>query len=155
MTRPFLLPGRRRPGEERTLLLELTTRLLLPTILVFSVYLLLAGHYGPGGGFSGGLVAGLGFVLRHVAGGRADDALPVRPSLVAGAGLAIVLGTAAVSLLAGQPVLSSAKLAVPGVEFSSSVFLDLGVYVLIVGVVLELVRSLGGGIERDLREDGT
>ena len=29
------------------------------------------------------------------------------------------------------------------------------VVMLIVGVVLELVRSLGGGIERDLREDGT
>jgi hypothetical protein len=53
-------------------MLEATSRALFPTILVFSIYLLLVGHYGPGGGFSAGLVAGLAFVLRYLAGGSTD-----------------------------------------------------------------------------------
>ena len=53
----------------------------------------------------------------------------------------------------------SAKFAVPlpllgRVEMSTSLFLDVGVYLLIVGVVLDLLRSLGTGIERDMREAG-
>ncbi|OLT14041.1 hypothetical protein BJF78_20285 [Pseudonocardia sp. CNS-139] len=67
----------------RTLLLETTTRVLFPTVLVFSLYLLFVGHYGPGGGFSAGLVAGLAFVLRYVAGGSGVLARPcgsARPS---------------------------------------------------------------------------
>jgi multicomponent Na+:H+ antiporter subunit B len=34
------------------------------------------------------------------------------------------------------------------------VFLDVGVYLLIIGVVLDLLRSLGGGIERDMHDAG-
>ena len=69
---PWLLPGRCRIPRRRTLLLEVATRGLFPTILVFSIYLLCVGHYGPGGGFSAGLVAGLAFVLRYLAGGSTD-----------------------------------------------------------------------------------
>ncbi len=54
-------------------------------------------------------------------------------------------------------VLESAKLGATlpvlgEVEVQSSLLLEVGVYVLIVGVALELLRSLGTGIERDLDE---
>jgi hypothetical protein len=39
-------------------------------------------------------------------------------------------------------------------EVVTSVFLDVGVYLLIVGVVLDLLRALGSGIERDMRAAG-
>ena len=56
-------------------------------------------------------------------------------------------------------VLASAKLVVPvpllgDVELVTSLFLDVGVYLLIVGVVLDLLRALGSGIERDMRAAG-
>jgi multicomponent Na+:H+ antiporter subunit B len=56
-------------------------------------------------------------------------------------------------------VLSSAKLTVPvpplgELSVVTSLFLDVGVYLLIVGVVLDLLRSLGSAIERDLRAAG-
>jgi hypothetical protein len=38
------------------------------------------------------------------------------------------------------------------VDLVSSLVLDVGVYLLIIGVVLDLLRSLGSGIERDARE---
>ena len=56
------------------MVLEVVTRLLFHTILVFSIYLLFSGHNEPGGGFAGGLVAGLALVA----------ALPRRRPLRAG-----------------------------------------------------------------------
>ena len=157
----WLLTGDCPDRRERSLLLELTTRLLFPTMLTFSLYLLLAGHYGPGGGFSGGLVAGLAFVLRYIAGGRQDvgASVPIRPPVLVGLGLTIAVLSGLAPALAGQPVLDAVvrpfDLPVLGhLEPATSLFLDVGVYLLIVGVVLDLLRSLGVGIERDARSAG-
>jgi len=154
----WMLSGDCRGIRQRTLLLEMTTRALFPTVLVFSVYLLLVGHYGPGGGFAAGLVAGLAFVLRYIAGGS-DAAVRVRPPVLIGLGLTVALLTALAPTLVGAPVLATTKLAldvplIGHVETQTSVFLDVGVYLLIVGVVLDLLRSLGAGIERDMRDAG-
>ena len=154
----WMLSGDCRGHRQRTLLLEMTTRALFPTVLVFSVYLLLVGHYGPGGGFAAGLVAGLAFVLRYIAGGS-DAAVRVRPPVLIGLGLTVALLAALAPTVVGAPVLTTTKLAldVPllgHVETQTSVFLDVGVYLLIVGVVLDLLRSLGAGIERDMRDAG-
>jgi multicomponent Na+:H+ antiporter subunit B len=158
---PWLLPGDCRRPQRRTLLLEMTTRALFPTVLVFSVYLLLVGHYGPGGGFSAGLVAGLAFVLRHSAGGGSDvgSVLALRPPVLIGVGMVVAVLAALVPLAFGGEVLATVKLAISlpvlgALETQSSLFLDIGVYLLIVGVVLDLLRSLGSGIERDLDEAG-
>ena len=158
---PWMLPGRCRYPQRRTLMLETTTRALFPTILVFSVYLLCVGHYGPGGGFSAGLVAGLAFVLRYTAGGSVDPGglLTVRPAALMGVGLTVAVLTALAPALGGAPVLASAKLTVPvpllgELDIVTSLFLDGRVYLLIVGVVLELLRALGSGIERDMRSTG-
>lgn len=146
---------------ERSLLLEVSTRMLFPTMLVFSLYLLLAGHYGPGGGFAGGLVAGLAFVLRYIAGERRDvgASVPIRPPLLVGLGLTIAVLSGLAPVLAGRPVLDSVILQtdVPllgYLELVTSLFLDVGVYLLVLGVVLDLLRSLGAGIERDARSAG-
>jgi multicomponent Na+:H+ antiporter subunit B len=157
----WLLSGDCRVDRQRTLLLEMTTRVLFPTVLVFSLYLLLVGHYGPGGGFSAGLVAGLAFVLRYIAGGSADlgAVVRIRPPVMIGTGLAVALVTALVPLVFGAPVLATTKLAadlplVGHIEVQTSLFLEVGVYLLIAGVVVDLLRSLGRGIERDLRDPG-
>ena len=55
----------------RSIVFEVVTRLLFPVMIVVSVYLLFAGHNAPGGGFAGGLVAGLALVIRYLAGGSA------------------------------------------------------------------------------------
>lgn len=157
----WMLPGGCPDTRERTLVLEAAARLLFPTVLVFSVYLLFAGHYGPGGGFSGGLVAGLAFVLRHIAGGDDDpgSTFRIRPPVVVGTGLIVAVLTGLAPVLWGEPVLSSATWRLEFgdagyVEVVSSLFLDVGVYLLIIGVVLDLLRSLGSGIARDAREAG-
>ncbi len=44
-------------------ILQMAARILVPVILLFGIYVVLAGHLGPGGGFSGGAVMGAGLIL--------------------------------------------------------------------------------------------
>ncbi|MDA3625785.1 MnhB domain-containing protein [Saccharopolyspora oryzae] len=156
-TERWLLSGFCRDGKQRTMLLELVARIAFPTVLVLSIYLLFAGHDRAGGGFSGGLVAGQAFVLRYLAGGRMDDSaiVSMRPPVLIGLGLTIATASAFLPLLFGGELLETAiyKFAVPPlgeIKFVTSVLLDSGVFLLIVGVVLDLLRTLGSGIEADV-----
>ncbi|SFS41161.1 MnhB domain-containing protein [Saccharopolyspora flava] len=155
-TERWLLSGFRREGQARSVLLELAARIVFPTVLVLSIYLLFAGHDRAGGGFTGGLVAGQAFLLRYLAGGRMDDSAVVsmRPPVLIGLGLTLACAAAFLPLLFGGQLLETAiyKFTVPllgEIKFVSSVILDTGVFLLIVGVVLDLLRTLGSGIETD------
>ncbi|CAM2828441.1 Na+/H+ antiporter subunit A [Skermania piniformis] len=151
---PWLRAGALLDPRYRSLVVEVTTRLLFPTIMVLSAYFFFAGHNAPGGGFAGGLTAGLALVLRYLAGGRYElgEALPVDAGQILGAGLICAAGTAAVSLLLGAPVLSSSTLEfelplIGSVKLVTALFFDLGVYLIVVGLVLDVLRSLGARLE--------
>ena len=146
--------------ERRSVVLEVVTRILFHTIVVFSVYLLFSGHNEPGGGFAGGLVAGLALVLRYLAGGRYElgEAAPVDPGLLLGAGLLIAGGTGVVGLALGAEVLQTAILettlpVLGDVKLVTSLFFDIGVYLIVVGLVLDVLRSLGAELDRQVDED--
>jgi multicomponent Na+:H+ antiporter subunit A len=148
------------PPERRSVVLEVVTRILFHTILVFSVYLLFSGHNEPGGGFAGGLVAGLALVLRYLAGGRYElgEAAPVDPGLLLGTGLLFAGGTGVAGLMLGAEVLQTAiletTLPVLGhVKLVTSLFFDMGVYLIVVGLVLDILRSLGAELDRQEEED--
>jgi multicomponent Na+:H+ antiporter subunit A len=150
------LPG---AGEldpvRRSVVLETAVRLVFHTVLVFSLYLLFAGHNQPGGGFVGGLVAGAAFVLRYVAGGRAalKAAVPIDPGVPVGGGLALAAGTGMAAWLFGGQFLESGKveleLPLLGLmKLTSALPFDTGVYLVVVGLVLALLRTLGAEAER-------
>ena len=44
-------------------ILQTVAKILIPPIFIFGIYIILAGHLGPGGGFSGGAVIGAGLIL--------------------------------------------------------------------------------------------
>ncbi|MGR6967179.1 Na+/H+ antiporter subunit A [Geodermatophilus sp. URMC 61] len=139
----------------RSVVLEVVTRILFHTIVVFSLYLLFSGHNEPGGGFAGGLVAGLALVLRYLAGGRYElgEAAPVAPGLLLGGGLLFAGGTGVAGLLLGAGVLQTAILQTTlpvfgDVKLVTSLFFDVGVYLIVVGLVLDVLRSLGAELDR-------
>jgi multicomponent Na+:H+ antiporter subunit A len=139
----------------RSVVLETAVRLVFHTVLVFSLYLLFAGHNQPGGGFVGGLVAGAAFVLRYVAGGRAalKAAVPIDPGVPVGGGLALAAGTGMAAWLFGGQFLESGKveleLPLLGLlKVTSALPFDTGVYLVVVGLVLALLRTLGAEAER-------
>ncbi|MCF6736656.1 Na+/H+ antiporter subunit A [Blastococcus sp. KM273129] len=146
--------------ERRSVILEVITRVLFHTILVFSLFLLFSGHNEPGGGFAGGLVAGLALVLRYLAGGRYElgEAAPVDPGLLLGVGLLFAGGTGVVGLALGADVLQTAILettlpVLGDVKLVTSLFFDIGVYLIVVGLVLDILRSLGAELDRQVDED--
>jgi multicomponent Na+:H+ antiporter subunit A len=151
-----------RDPRHRSLVLEVATRIIFPLIMVLSAYFFFAGHNTPGGGFAGGLTAGLALVLRYLAGGRYElgETLPLDAGKILGAGLLLSAGTAAASLLVGAPVLSSALIEVDvpvlgTVKFVTAIFFDLGVYLIVVGLVLDVLRSLGARIDVEMgRQSG-
>ena len=153
----WLRAGTTLTAERRSILFEVVTRLSFHTILVFSVYLLFSGHNLPGGGFAGGLVAGLALMVRYLAGGRYElnDAAPVDAGLLLGLGLFVATLSGLVPLAFGGDVLQSAvvdlNLPVLGeIHFVTSLFFDIGVYLVVVGLMLDVLRSLGGGIDRHI-----
>jgi multicomponent Na+:H+ antiporter subunit A len=142
-------------GVRRSVVLETVVRLAFHTVLVLGVYLLFAGHNQPGGGFIGGLVTGAAFLLRYVAGGRAElrTAVPVDPRLPLAAGLLVAGLTGLGALFAGGDYLESAYVEVDvpvlgAVKAVSALAFDIGVYLVVVGLVLGLLRTLGAEAER-------
>lgn len=129
---------------------ELVDRWLTKVAILVALYVTFRGHNAPGGGFAGGLILGSAFVLQYLTGrepmlrGR-----PIRhPEALLGAGLLLALVTTAAPLLVGGAPLESHiwPLDVPligEVKVVSSMFFDLGVFVVVVSVVLLVLQSLG------------
>ncbi|MDN3311980.1 Na+/H+ antiporter subunit A [Microbacterium oryzae] len=158
--RAWLVGGQRMSAQSRSILLEMIVRILFHTIIVVSLYLLFAGHNLPGGGFAGGLVAGMALVMRYVAGGRYElgVAAPGDAGQLLGFGMVLAVGTAVVPMLFGLDPLTrgvwEADLPVLGhVEFVTSTIFDIGVYLVVIGLVLDVLRSLGAEVDRQLREE--
>ncbi len=148
-----------RDPRHRSLVLEVATRVIFPLIMMLSAYFFFAGHNHPGGGFAGGLTAGLALVLRYLAGGRYElgETLPLDAGKILGTGLALSATTAITSVALGAPALSSAviQLDLPvfgHVKLVTALFFDLGVYLIVVGLVLDVLRSLGARVDTEMAE---
>lgn len=118
---------------------------LTPILLLFSIFLTLRGHNAPGGGFSGGLVMGSAVILRYLASGPAGTrTLRIDPIALIGAGLMLAVGVGLTSLVVDASFLESAiwkdDFPVIGeVKIVSSSIFDVGVHILVVGVVMSMV----------------
>jgi len=131
-----------------TLILKTASKFLLPLLLMFSVFLLLRGHYLPGGGFVGGLVASIAFVLHAFA----YDMQSSRRLLRVHPGFLIPAGLALAALSGIFPMVYSDLPFMTGVWYPESVpvigsigtalFFDIGVYLVVVGSVLTIIMTL-------------
>ncbi|MFW6090869.1 MAG: Na+/H+ antiporter subunit A [Actinomycetota bacterium] len=155
--RTWLPGGKLLEPERRSVIFEVVTRLIFHVVVLYSLFLLFAGHNSPGGGFIGGLVAGLALVVRYLAGGRHELALaaPIDAGVLVGGGLVAAVGTGLVSLLAGGGMLESYQLDVQipvlgEMHLVTSLFFDVGVYLVVVGLTLDVLRSLGAEIDRQV-----
>jgi multicomponent Na+:H+ antiporter subunit A len=151
----WLLAGPTLDPGKRSVLFEVLTRVLFHPMILFALFLLFSGHNTPGGGFAAGLVAGLALTVRYLAGGRYElgAAAPVHPGLVLGTGLFLSAGVGLVALLAGQAALESTildlHLPVLGhVHLVTSLFFDVGVFLVVIGLVIDILRTFGAELDR-------
>lgn len=138
---------------ENTLPIRVVARWAAPVIIVLSIYLLLRGHYEPGGGFISALVGGTGFALAYL-GAPSDRRAPVRWPYRGLLSAGVVVGVA--SGIGGYLVgsfLKPVRVDIPlpwGGEygFTSALIFDLGVYFAVVGIIIAVLNELGGVLER-------
>ena len=141
----------------RLMVLDTSVRVLFPSILVLSLYFLFSGHNQPGGGFVAGLTAGAAVSLRYVARGvpSVRQILPFPSWYVLGTGLLLSVSTAIVPMLLGHSVLEhvtfEADLPVFGhVKTTSALPFDIGVYLVVVGLVLLVFEAFGEDIDHEI-----
>ena len=139
-------------GAIDSAILRLMTSAIAPVMIVTSLWLLLRGHDAVGGGFIGGLTAGSAAVLLYLSQGhqRLWQSRWFRTMPTVGSGLII----AAVYGLAGLPTsgnfLAGGKLTLPGdLTVASSLIFDVGVFLVVIGLVVAVLRHLGQGLAED------
>ena len=160
---------------KRSIIFEVITRLLFPVMILTSLFFLFSGHNNPGGGFAGGLIAGLALTIRYLAGGRheLDEAAPVDAGRVLGVGLLTAGLSSLAPVLVGGRIGQSFDIVINApylsylptpwgtvtlmgeIHFVTSLIFDIGVYLVVIGVMLDLARSLGSGIDQHEEEDRT
>ncbi len=138
------------PDAGRIVFVDVTVEVIFHAVVMASLWLLFAGHNQPGGGFVGGLLAGSAITLRYIAGGISEvrGRARFRPWTVLGTGLLLATGTAAFPLLSGGAVLDVETVAITlpvigSAKVSSALAFDIGVYLLVVGVVLMAFEAFG------------
>jgi multicomponent Na+:H+ antiporter subunit B len=131
----------------QSIILSTATRYLLPLLLLFSIFLLLRGHYEPGGGFVGGLIAAAAFALNVIAFGvpRTREVLRVDPRILIGAGLLVATISGLFAWLSGNPFFTAVWLKQPWPilgTVGTPLLFDIGVYFVVLGVVLKIIFVL-------------
>lgn len=141
----------------RSLIVDVSVRLLYPSIIVLSLYFLFAGHNQPGGGFVGGLAAASAISLRYVSGGvtAVRNSFRLQPWTIIGAGLAIAVGTAIFPMLLGGAILEHGTFKahpplLGEVKATSALPFDIGVYAIVIGLVLMIFEAFGEDAAEEL-----
>jgi multicomponent Na+:H+ antiporter subunit A len=138
-----------RRDDQRSVVFDVCVDAIFRTTVLFSVFLLVAGHNAPGGGFVGGLVLGAALVIRfHHAGGAAGFGSAPSASVLLGVGLTIATLTAAAGWVWGRDVLEGTyrDLDAPvfgSVKVTTALFFDIGVYLVVAGLALGVLRTIG------------
>ena len=140
-----------------TIVLQVIAPRLLGPALMLAAAIIVKGYTDVGDGFSAGVIVGLAIALRYVTAGseRAERAVPLlrHARLLLVAGMLIALSAGFFGLLSGEPPFTH----VPGpgeevvkfgtFELITAVAFDLGVFLLVAGGLVLLVRSLSRLVE--------
>jgi multicomponent Na+:H+ antiporter subunit B len=118
------------------------TRVVLPPVQTFALYVLVHGHESPGGGFQAGVILGASYILLALALGReAFEARIGERACLAGAcaGVLLYVAVGLAPMALGGVFLDYAALPVPGPAARARYF---GILVIEVGVTLTVAATL-------------
>jgi len=104
----------KRHHQQRHRVLQVVTKLMIPFILLFGLYVQFHGDYGPGGGFQAGAIFAAAFILHGLIFGVVRTRKVLRPDVVRilmSVGVLIYAGTGVLSLFFGGNYLDYSVLA--------------------------------------------
>ncbi len=131
------------------MMLQVAIRFISLIIFAFSIYLFLAGHNNPGGGFIGGLMTASSLLVLYLAFDMKTikDVIRLNFTVFIGIGLLFAVGTGIISMLFGYQFLKhffdTFQLPIFGeVELTTALLFDLGVYLVVVGAALTIILNI-------------
>ncbi len=138
-------------GTIESVILQTVATSLELAIVAASVWLLLRGHNAVGGGFIGGLTAGAAVVLFYFSHGheRVWQNRKLRLTPLVGTGLLIALLYGLAGLAFGEGFLAGGKLVLGPITLAASLVFDVGVYLVVIGMIVGIVRHLGQGLTEE------
>jgi multicomponent Na+:H+ antiporter subunit B len=132
-----------------SVILQIASRLVSGLMIFFALIALLRGHNFPGGGFIGGLLAGLSVVYKGFAytNTYAKQNLRIHPIELVGFGLLSVLISFIPGLLKKEPIMKgiwyNMNFPVLGeVKIGTPLLFDIGIFLAVAGVVVLFLFSL-------------
>lgn len=131
----------------KTVILHTTVKLMMPLFFLFSVFLLFRGHNLPGGGFIGGLLAAIALFLHSMVFGVNVTLKSYRlnPRKLMAGGLLVALIAVLVSMFMGLTLFTGvwSEITLPLIgKLGTPMLFDVGVYLVVVGVVLNITFVL-------------
>ena len=140
--------------------LRVVTRLLVPLILLFALYVQFHGDFGPGGGFQAGVIFGAGIILFAIVFGvqRCMHALPPAwMRMVAAGGVLLYAGVGVAGVLLGGNYLDYDVLAADNIagQHLGINLIEVGVGATVAAVMVCLFYCFAGGDgEHEIEGDG-
>ncbi|HEY8450207.1 MAG TPA: Na(+)/H(+) antiporter subunit B [Bacillota bacterium] len=133
-----------------SVIVDVIVRVMIPLIQLFGLYVLVFGHYSPGGGFQAGALLAASVLLARVSLGRRESQrlFPVAwAPLMATAGILIYLLTGLIPMLFGGSFLDYAHLPLGGLDavhrrYEGIFAVELGVTLAVAGVLILIYDSI-------------
>ncbi|MCK5356399.1 MAG: Na(+)/H(+) antiporter subunit B [Methyloprofundus sp.] len=127
-------------------ILDITLRWLVVLLGIVSLFLLLRGHDEPGGGFSGGLLAASAVIIMTIAYGAAAGRKLLYFQPLSYIAVGLILSVLASMFQLDTPFMSSIWIKLPlgftTLKLGSPLLFDLGVYIVVLGVVSSFVLEI-------------
>ncbi len=127
----------------RTIILSSVLNVLIPLFIIFAIFMLFRGHDRPGGGFIGGLIVAIPFMVNAMAFGakHTQQKFLIKPFVIIPIGLLLATLSGVFAFVLKQPFLSALwsvyKFPVIGKVGTPTIF-DIGVFLIVSGVVLQI-----------------
>lgn len=135
----------------KSIIFRTASTYLLPLLLLFAVFILLRGHYLPGGGFIGGLIASIAFIIHSLGHGlkKTSEIIRFHPGYLMPVGLFIALSSGIVPLFLGEAFLTGLWFDEPFPIIGmvgSALFMDTGVFFVVIGATLTIIFTISESI---------
>lgn len=135
--------------KQNDMMLHKLAGLVVFIIFSFAIFLLLAGHNAPGGGFIGGLMTAVAFVILYVSFDmeKIDKVLKFDYTVFIAIGLLFAMVTGVSSIFLGYPFLTHffGYIEFPflgEVELTTALPFDLGVYFVVVAAAMTIILTI-------------
>ncbi len=131
------------------IVLRIVTKIMIPLIVIYALYIQFHGEYGPGGGFQAGIIFSAGFIIFSLIFGLdvAQEAIPPEVARVLAAfGVLLYIGIGLVCILLGGQFLEYKVLLDndQAGETLGIIGIELGVGITVAAVALTLFYAFAG-----------